>query len=102
MLLPLDGPAKPAVLSVGTATPVEVKAGGSAFEERKVITLQSLEGKFYVYFADQGETPNAATVASTGVVQVKNAKESYEATGAQAVFVLSTSGTIDIRIFERA
>jgi len=98
----LDGPSKSFVLSsVGTVTPVEVKAGGSAFSERKVITLQG-EGKFYIYFADDGETPNAATVSSTGMTQYKSAKESYEASGSQSVFVLAVTGTVDIRGVERA
>jgi len=98
----LDGPSKSFVLSaVGTVTPVEVKAGGSAFEERKVITLQA-DGKFYIYFADEGETPNAATVSSTGMTQYKNARESYEASGSQAVFVLAVTGTVDVRGAERA
>lgn len=101
-LLPLDGPSKSFKLSaVGTATPVEVYASGSAFAERKVVTLQG-DGKFYVYFADEGETPNAATVSANGFIQYKDAKESYEATGSQAMFVLAFTGTVDIRGAERA
>lgn len=103
MILPLDGPSKQGLLSsVGTVTPVEVKVGASAFSERKVITLQSDDGKFYVYFADAGETPSAATVAANGFIQFKDQKESYEAGDEQVVFVLSVSGTIDIRLAERA
>jgi len=102
MLQPLDGPSKQFKLSgVGIVTPVEVYASGSAFAERKVITLQS-DSKFYIYFADEGEVPNAATVSANGFIQYKNAKESYEATGSQAVFVLSFTGTVDIRGAERA
>lgn len=97
----LDGPSKPFVLAVGTATPIEVKAGASSFPERKVITIQA-DAKFYIYFADEGETPNAATVIATGMWQAKNAKESYEASGSQAVFVLALSGTVNIRGVERA
>lgn len=102
MLQPLDGPSKQFKLAaVGVVTPVEVFASGSAFSERKILTLQS-DGKFYVYFADEGETPNAATVAANGFIQYKNAKESYEATGSQAVFVLAVTGTVDVRGAERA
>jgi|TARA_R110000851_G_scaffold293070_3_gene447634 hypothetical protein len=102
MLQPLDGPSKSFKLSsVGVTTPVEVFATGSAFPERKVITLQS-DGKFYIYFADEGEVPNAATVSANGFIQYKNAKESYEASGSQAVFVLAVTGTVDIRGTERA
>lgn len=103
MLSPLDGPSKQGLLSsVGTATPVEVKVGASAFSDRKVITMQSEDGKFYVYFADTGETPSAATVAANGFTQFKDQKESYEAGEKQVVYVLSVSGTINIRIAERA
>tara|TARA_R110000851_G_scaffold308093_1_gene466877 strand:+ start:392 stop:700 length:309 start_codon:yes stop_codon:yes gene_type:complete len=102
MLQPLDGPSKSFKLSsVGIVTPIEVFASGSSFQERKLITLQA-DGRFYIYFADEGETPNAATVAANGFIQYKNAKESYEASGSQAVFVLAVTGTVDIRGTERA
>ena len=102
MFLPLDGPAKQGVLSsVGTVTPVECKIEAQPFSERKVITLQG-DGKFYVYFADEGETPNAATVSANGFTQFKDQKETYEASCQQAVFVLSVTGTIDIVLAERA
>ena len=101
MYSPLDGPSKQGKLSsVGTATPVEVKVDASAFEGRSVITLQGT-GKFYIYFADEGETPNAATVSANGFEQAKDSINTYEAGSKQAVFVLSVTGTIDIRIAER-
>jgi hypothetical protein len=102
MLQPLDGPSKQFILSaVTTTTPVEVKAGASAFPERKVITLQA-DSKFYIYFADEGETPSAGDITSKGFIQYKNAKESYEAAGSQVVYVLAETGTVDIRGAERA
>ena len=102
MLLPLDGPSKQFVLSsVGTTTPVEVKAGASAFSERKVITLQG-DGRFYIYFADEGETPTNTDVSTKGFTQYKDAKESYEAAGSQVVYVLAVTGTVNIRGAERA
>jgi hypothetical protein len=107
MIEALDGPAKSGKLSaVGTVTPVEVKVGASVFDGRKVITLQNSRedtnrGRFYVYFADEGETPNASTVADNGLLQERNVKETYEAGPEQAVFVLAVSGTVDIRITER-
>lgn len=98
----LDGPALQGTLSgVGTATPVEVKVGGSAFSERKVVSLQG-DGKFYVYFADEGVVPNAATVAADGFTQFKDALNSYEASDTQAVYVLAVTGTVNIKIAERA
>ena len=95
----LNGPSKTFALSVGTSTPVLVEAT-TAHPERYVITLQA-DGKFYVYFADEGETPNAATVQAKGMWQGKNSKESYEASSGQAVYVLSFSSTIEIRGAER-
>lgn len=108
MFKPLDGPAKSGkLLNVGTATPIEVKVGATSWEDRQVIVLQSTKkdspdyGDFYVYFADEGETPNAATVSDIGFFQSKNAKEGYEAGPSQTVWVLSDSGTIHIRMSER-
>lgn len=107
MLQPLDGPSKQFSVTITDTTPVEVKAGASAFSERKVITLQNPRnatnrGDFYVYFADEGETPSAGDVSSKGFYHYKNSKESYEATGSQAVFIMSVSGSVDIRGAERA
>lgn len=101
MYQPLDGPsAQIKITSVGTVTPVEVKVGGSALTERKVITLQP-SGNMKVYFSD-GTTPSAATVLANGLDHYKNAKESYEAGDQQKVFVLAATGTIDVIVVERA
>lgn len=101
MLQPLDGPSKQYTLSPGTATPLEVQDGGAPFEGRKVVTLQG-DGRFYVYFADEGETPNASTVSTNGFLHFRNAKETYEATDKQAIFILAVTGTVDVKIAERA
>lgn len=99
---PLDGPSVQGVLSlVGTATPIEVKSGASAYEERKVVTLQS-DGKFYLFFGEDGVTPSAATVAAQGFTVFKDQLQTVEASCKQPLYVLSTSGTIDVRIAERA
>ena len=102
MFQPLDGPSKSYKLSaVGTGTPVVVKDGANpVFEDRKVITMQG-NGKFYVYLADEGETPNAAKIIDVGLLQFKDTKENYEAGPKQAVFVLAFAGTVDIRISAR-
>lgn len=108
MLRSLDGPAKSGKLTgVDTITPIEVKVGALPSPDRQVIMLQSTKkdspnyGDFYVYFADEGETPNAATVSANGFFQNKNSKESYEASASQSVWVLADVGTIDVRISER-
>lgn len=102
MFKALNGPAKHYIIaSLGTATPLEIKDGANpAFSDRKVITLQPND-KIYVYFADEGETPNAATVSTNGFEQPKKAIHTYEASNAQSVWILSVSGTIDVKVAER-
>jgi hypothetical protein len=97
----LDGPAKQTKVSVGTGTAVEVKVGASSFTDRQAITIQPT-GKLKVYFADEGETPSAATVAANGFIHFKDAKETYEAGPQQKVFIVSDTGTIDVVVCERA
>lgn len=102
MYQPLDGPsAQIKITSVDTITPVEVKVGASALSERQVITLQP-SGNMKVYFAGDGAAPSAATILANGLDHFKNAKESYEAGEKQRVYVLATSGTIDVIVVERA
>ena len=102
MLQPLDGPSAQGTLSsVGTVTVVEAKAGVTALEDRKVITLQG-DGRYYVYFGDGTGTPSAATVSSNGFLNFRNQVVSYEASNQQAVYVLAVTGTVDIKVAERA
>jgi len=101
MFQPLDGPsAQVKLTSVGTVTPVEVKAGVSALTDRQVITLQPT-GNMKVYFGD-GTVPSAATVQANGFTHFKNSKETYEAGEKQQVYVLAVTGTIDVIAVERA
>lgn len=100
MFLPLDGPAIQGTLSVGTGAVVEAKVSGSPFVERKVITMEP-SGKMYVYFANNNETPSVSDVSTKGFLHYK-VKESYEAGEYQKVFLLSVSGTITVKIAERA
>lgn len=108
MLQPLDGPAIQGKLtSVTSTTPVQAKVGASAYEDRKVLTLQSSKqdsnyGKFYVYFANEGETPINTDVSTKGFIQDINSIHSYEASSSQTVWLMAVTGTIDIRIAERA
>lgn len=98
----LDGPSKQGLISATTATVTEVKIGGTAYDERKVITLQPLGGTIRVYFADEGVVPSAATVASDGLKHFKNQKDTYEATNRQVVYIVSESSTFDVVLVERA
>lgn len=102
MLQPLDGPSKQGNISVDTAVVQEVKSGASALTERKIITLQPTDGNVYVYFADEGVVPNAATVIANGFIQYKRSINSYEASNSQLVYILAESGTVEVRFAERA
>lgn len=103
MLQPLDGPSLQGKLtSVGTGAVVEVKVGANAFEERKIVTMQG-DGRFYLYFGDlDAGAPSAATVSDNGQIVFRNQLISIEATCDQPLYVLAVSGTVDIRIAERA
>jgi hypothetical protein len=101
MILPLDGPSAHATLSVNATTVQEVKAGASALEERKVITIQPAN-KIYIYFGDGISAPSSATVIANGMTLFKDALMSFEATYMQPVYILSVSGTVSVKIAERA
>lgn len=101
MFYPVDGPAKQGILSVGTGAIIEVKVGASPFADRKVVTIQP-EGKIYVYFADDGETPSTTDLTTKGFYQFKDAMQSYEAGPGQKIYVLSATGTVNVRISERS
>jgi hypothetical protein len=100
MYQPLDGPSAQIKVSVGTVTAVEVKVGTTPLTDRQVITLQP-NGKIKVYFGD-GTTPSTATILANGLDHFKDAKESYEVGERQQLFILSTGGTVDVIIVERA
>lgn len=102
MIQPLDGPSKQYKLtSVGTSTVVKVESGGAPYTERKVVTMQP-DGKMYVFFGDGGSAPSAATVAADGFLHGKDSMKSYEASDKQELYILALTGTIDVRVAERA
>jgi hypothetical protein len=101
MYQPLDGPSIHGAISVGAAAVVEAKVGVSAFEDRKVITIQP-SNKIFVYFANEGETPSVSDIQNRGFEQFKDSVQTYEAGSSQKVFLLSASGTVTVRIAERA
>jgi hypothetical protein len=99
---PLDGPAKQYSLSVGDSAVLEVvKTSESALNGRSVVTIYPIDGKIWVYFGDGINTPSASTVKSDGFPHPKTAR-SYEAGHLQPLFIVSDSGTVDVRIAERA
>lgn len=100
-LIPLDGPAQQTTLTVNTSTVQEAK-GATALPERKVVTIQPTTGKIYVYFGDGASVPSAATVIADGFVQFKNARDSYEASDTQKIYILAVTGTVTVKVAERA
>lgn len=102
MLLPLDGPSRQFQITANTTTPQELKATATVLEERKVITIQAIDGNCWIYFADEGETVTAGNVSTKGFLHFSKGKESYEASEFQRVFVLAVTGTVDVRGAERA
>jgi hypothetical protein len=89
MLQPLDGPSVQDTLAV--TTEVEAKVGASAFEERKVITLQP-DDKLLVTF-ESGQP---------GFTLAKNGIYTFEASNTQPVYITAVSGTVNVIVAERA
>jgi hypothetical protein len=104
MLQPLDGPSKQYKLSaVDTITAVRiVKPTENELEERKVVTIQPIDSSIRVYFGDGSTVPSAATIAADGFLHYKKAKESYEASASQEIYILAEAGTTVVIIAERA
>ena len=100
MLLLLDGPARQKTFNVDTITPIEVKRDAEPLPERQVVTIQS-DGKIYVYLADEGVVPNAATITADGFKHNKTIR-TYEAGPLQKVYILSQAGTVEVRTAERS
>ena len=92
MLLNLDGPATYGALSV-TPTPSEVKVEASALEERRVITIQPVDGAVWFGY-------NSSVTSSTGTKIYKGQIYALEATDNLTVYVVADSGTVDVRITE--
>lgn len=94
MYIPLNGPSVNSAISVGT-TAVEVKVGPTVLEERVVVTIQPLDG--VVYF---GFTPS--TTSTNGTKVFKGQYFSLEASDLETVYIVSETGTVDVRISERS
>jgi len=102
-LLPLDGPSKQFAVSLTDSTAVEVKDGvNPAYSDRKVVTMMPIDGKMWVYFGDGDVTPTANDVKTKGFPHPKGALRSYEASDTQDMWIVSDTGTIDVRVAERS
>lgn len=92
MFIPLNGPGTHGNLSV-TTTAVELKVGGSALDQRVVVTIQPLDGDIYFGYND-------SVTASTGTKVFKGQFFPLEATDQLPVWLVAASGTVDVRITE--
>jgi len=92
MLLQLDGPAVYGALNV-TTTAQEVKVGTSPIVERKVVTIQPLDGDLYFGYDSSVTTSNGTKIFQGQVYAL-------EASDLLTIFVIAEAGTIDVRITE--
>ena len=100
--LPLDGPSLQGQQDVTDSVVFRVRVGSSELDQRKVVTIQPLDGLIWVYFGDNSTVPSAATVKASGFTQPRGSIRSYEASTSQEIYVVSDTGTVDIRFAERA
>ena len=91
MLLPLDGPSVQASITV-TTTPAEVKVGATAYNERKIVTIQPVDGTIRLTFES----------GKPGFYLFRGGFYSYEASEKQAIYVYTDSGSVTAIISERA
>lgn len=92
MFIPLNGPALNGSLSVTTVAQ-ELKVNASPLEDRKVVTIQPLDGDVYFGY------DNSVT-SSTGTLVYQGQYFPLEATEQLNVFIVSETGTVDVRITE--
>lgn len=95
MIQPLDGPAIHSSVSV-TDTPQEVKVGASVLDERKVVTLQPLDGIVYYGYSNLVDQNNGTKIFKGQLIHI-------EASDSLPVWVVAETGeTVDVRITEVA
>jgi hypothetical protein len=95
MLQSLNGPAEYGALSVGSVTPIEVKVQATYLDDRKLITIQPLNGDVYYGYT------NAVTI-STGTKIFSQQFFPLETGFDLKIWLISVSGTVDVRITEVA
>jgi hypothetical protein len=93
-LLPLDGPSDQTSIVV-TTSEVEAKVGASAFPERKIVTIQPLDGRVRVLF-------KTGLAATSGFLVFKNQIASFEASDTQPVYLRTESGSTTVIVSERS
>ncbi len=89
----INGPGVQGALAVST-TPVELKVGASRLDQRVMISIQPLDGDVYFGF-DSG-----TLTSSTGTKIFKGQYFPLEATDQATIYLITDSGTVDVRITE--
>lgn len=102
MFRALDGPSLQSQENVSDSTIFRVKAGASELDSRSVVTILPLDGKIWVFFGDGSTIPTAQNVKDNGFPQFKMSLRSYEASDSQEMYIVSDSGTVDVRFAERS
>ena len=90
--IPLNGPALYGAITV-TTTPQLIKVGADNLEDRKVITIQAIDGD--VYFGYDNSVDH-----TTGTLINEGQYFPLEATNQLDVYIVCETGTIDVRITE--
>lgn len=90
----INGPAENAALAV-TTTAVVLRAGGSNLENRKVISMQPIDGDVYYGFSN-------SVTSSTGIKVFQGEKFFLECADTLDIYIVADTGTVDTRIGEYA
>lgn len=90
-LFPLDGPSVQNQITF-TTTPAEVKVGASTYSERKVVTIQPVDGTLRLTF--QSGQP--------GFYLYQGGFYSFEASDSQLIYAYTDSGSVNAIVAERA
>ena len=88
----IDGPNVYGTINV-TTTPVELKVGASALDERKMMIIQSMGNRIYIGY-------NASVTSANGIELSKRQIIFLEAGPAITVYAVASAGSIDVRIQE--
>lgn len=88
----VNGPVVYGSLTVSTSA-VEVKVGADKLSERKLLGIQPLTGPVYLGF-------DSSVTTSTGILIFKNQHFILELSDMASAFLISASGSINVRIFE--
>jgi len=94
MILPIDGPANTFQLNVTTSA-VELKQGASVLSERKYVLIQPLDGDVYWGYTSGVTAADGHRVREGGFFPIPAAER-------LPVYIVSASGTVDVRVSEVA